>query len=58
MEPKHDNFPTVYYNKVCPAPMRTRLRLATVLVVVARWSIDLIVTFIISSVLYIAMIDE
>ena len=35
-----------------------RLRLAPVLVVVARWSIDLVVIFITSCVLYTAMIDE
>ena len=35
-----------------------RLRLAPVLVVVARWSIDLVVIFITSCVLCTAMIDE
>ena len=40
------------------AMMATRLRLASVLVVVARWSTDLGVIFIISDIRYTVMIED
>ena len=60
----HDDFRTVYYNKVCLAPLKeermtvVRLRLSPMLVVIAKWSTDMTEIFITSIVLCTAMIKD